>query len=84
MNQLMTRMFIERAPASLGMLKKQLEVDRISGHDPWKSQPWPAVFTFPSRGGGWLEQIPFVQSWSTDPAGVASMQKGLERICHSY
>ena len=22
-----------------------------------KPQPWPAIFTFPSRGRGWLEQI---------------------------
>ena len=35
--------------------------------------PWLAVFTFPSRGRGWLEQILFVQSWSTHPVGVASM-----------
>ena len=39
-----------------------------------KPQPWPAVFTFPSRGQGWLEQILFVQSWSTHPAVVASIQ----------
>ena len=38
-----------------------------------RPQPWPAVFTFPSRGRGWLEKIPFVQSWSTHPAVVASM-----------
>ena len=37
-----------------------------------KPQPWPAVFTFPSRGWVWLEQIPFVQRWSSHPAVVAS------------
>ena len=31
----------------------------------WRPQPRPAVFTFPSRGGGWLKHILFVQSWST-------------------
>ena len=34
--------------------KRQMEVHRISVHDPWKSQPWPAVFIVPSRGqDGW-------------------------------
>ena len=37
-------------------------------------QPWPAVFTFPCRGQEWLEQIIFVQSWSTNPVVVASVQ----------
>ena len=39
-----------------------------------KPQPWPAVFTFPSRGWVGLRQILFVQSWSTHPAVVDSMQ----------
>ena len=38
-----------------------------------KPQAWPAVFTFPSRGQGLLEQISFVQSWSNHPAVVASV-----------
>ena len=34
--------------------KTQLEVQGISEHYPWKSQPWPADFTFASRGqDGW-------------------------------
>ena len=38
-----------------------------------RPQSWPAVFTFLSRGQGWLEQVPFFQSWSTHPAVVASV-----------
>ena len=57
--------------------RKHLEVSRFAADDPWKSQPWPAVFTFPSRGQGLLEQIPFVQILSTHPAGVASIPTAL-------
>ena len=39
-----------------------------------KPQSWLAVLTFPIRGRGLLEQILFVQSWSTFPAVVASMK----------
>ena len=38
--------------------KTHLEVGGIPAHDPWRSQPWPAVFTFPSRGRGWLSRFP--------------------------
>ena len=44
---------------------------------PWKSQPWPSVFTFPSEGWGWLDQIPFYKILSTHPTGVASILRAL-------
>ena len=59
--------------------KRQLAVPGISAQDLWKLQPWPVVFTFTSRGQGWLEQITFVQSWLTGPAGVASMLRAMRR-----
>ena len=57
--------------------KTQLGVPEIAADDPWKSQPWPAVFTFPIRVWGWLEQIPFVQILSTHPTGVAILSRAL-------
>ena len=60
--------------------KPQLGVPGIAADDQWKLKSWPAVFTFPSRGCGWLEQIPFVQILSTQPTGVASMPRALKRF----
>ena len=53
--------------------KTHLRVPGISA----QSQPWPAVFTFSSRGLGCLKQIPFVQSWSTRLAGVAPILRAM-------
>ena len=92
MTQLMTKVFEEQPLALPGSAnkdiqgelhpqhkKEQLGVLVISAHDPLKSQPCPrsAVFNFPCRGRGWLEQISFVQSCSTRSAGMASMLKAM-------
>ena len=57
------------------IMKTQLGVTGIAADDPWMSQPWPTVFTFPNRGSEWLGRFPLSKAGQLIQQGGASMPR---------
>ena len=64
--------------------KTQRKVLGISALDLWKSQPWPVVFTFPTRGQDGWSRFPLSEAGQLIQQGWLSCRDDLKGECWQY